>query len=86
MGTGFLSRKIGVLKSGDERVLSAYVYYFALPAFRTPILLERKPVPIKRRIGTIVRMRTSPFIVFPFTRPRMISRVFVLLLPSKRRI
>ena len=32
IGTGFLSRKLGVLKSGDERVLSAYVYYFALPA------------------------------------------------------
>ena len=32
MGTGFLSRRIGVLRSGDERVLSAYVYYFALPA------------------------------------------------------
>jgi len=32
MGLGFLSRKIGILKSGDERILSAYVYYFALPA------------------------------------------------------
>jgi len=32
MGSGFLSRKIGVLKAGDERVLNAYVYYFALPA------------------------------------------------------
>jgi len=32
IGLGFLSRKIGVLKSGDERVLNAYVYYFALPA------------------------------------------------------
>lgn len=32
MGTGFLSRKLGILKSGDERTLSAYVYYFALPA------------------------------------------------------
>jgi len=32
MGTGFLSRKFGVLKLGDERVLSSYVYYFALPA------------------------------------------------------
>ena len=32
IGIGFLSRKIGVLKSGDQRVLSAYVYYFALPA------------------------------------------------------
>ncbi|PVX26329.1 MAG: hypothetical protein CW691_01800 [Candidatus Bathyarchaeum sp.] len=32
MGIGFLSRKFGVLRSGDERVLSSYVYYFALPA------------------------------------------------------
>lgn len=32
IGIGFLSRKIGVLKSGDERVFSAYLYYFALPA------------------------------------------------------
>jgi malonate transporter len=32
IGTGFLSRKIGILKQGDERVLSAYVYFFALPA------------------------------------------------------
>lgn len=32
IGLGFFSRRMGVLKSGDERVLSAYVYYFALPA------------------------------------------------------
>jgi predicted permease len=32
IGLGFLSRRMGVLKPGDERVLSAYVYYFALPA------------------------------------------------------
>lgn len=32
ISTGFLSRKFGILKSGDERVLSAYVYFFALPA------------------------------------------------------
>ncbi len=32
IGIGLLSRKIGILKSGDERVFSAYVYYFALPA------------------------------------------------------
>jgi len=32
MGLGSFSRKIGILKSGDERVLNAYVYYFALPA------------------------------------------------------
>ncbi len=32
MGIGFLSRKFGILKLGDERVLSAYIYFFALPA------------------------------------------------------
>jgi predicted permease len=32
IGTGLLSRKLGILKSGDERILSAYVYYFALPS------------------------------------------------------
>lgn len=32
MGLGFLSRRIGILKPKDERILSAYVYYFALPA------------------------------------------------------
>ena len=32
MITGFLSRKFGILKQGDERVLSAYIYFFALPA------------------------------------------------------
>ncbi len=32
IGIGFFSRKFGLLKSGDERVLSAYVYFFALPA------------------------------------------------------
>jgi predicted permease len=32
IGIGFLSRKFGILKLGDERVLSAYVYFFALPA------------------------------------------------------
>jgi malonate transporter len=31
-GAGFMSRRLGILKSGDARVLSAYVYWFALPA------------------------------------------------------
>jgi len=30
--TGFLARKGGILRAGDERVLSAYLYFFALPA------------------------------------------------------
>ena len=32
IGMGFVARKTEVLESGDERVLSSYVYYFALPA------------------------------------------------------
>ncbi len=42
VGFGYLSRKIGVLKSGDERVLNAYVYYFALPALFLADLSETK--------------------------------------------
>ncbi len=29
---GYLSRKTGILRAGDERVLNAYIYYFALPS------------------------------------------------------
>ncbi len=32
IGLGYLSRRFNILKSGDERVLSAYIYYFALPS------------------------------------------------------
>ena len=32
IGLGFFSREMGFLKSGDERVFSGYIYYFALPA------------------------------------------------------
>lgn len=32
IGLGFLSRKMGILRGGDERILNAYIYYFALPA------------------------------------------------------
>ena len=32
VGVGFISRRLGILKAGDQRVLSAYVYYWALPA------------------------------------------------------
>src|SRR5512136_1169266 len=40
IGAGLLSRRTGVLKSGDERVLSAYVYYFAMPALSLLNLAE----------------------------------------------
>jgi predicted permease len=32
MGMGWLARQRGFMKAGDERVLNAYLYYFALPA------------------------------------------------------
>jgi predicted permease len=32
IGMGLFSRKMNLLKSGDERVLGAYLYYFSLPA------------------------------------------------------
>jgi len=40
MGAGFLSRRTGILKAGDERVLSAYIYYFALPALFLVTMVE----------------------------------------------
>ncbi|MCD6474567.1 MAG: AEC family transporter [Thermoplasmata archaeon] len=39
---GFLSRRFGILKAGDERVLSAYVYYFALPSLFLVAISEVK--------------------------------------------
>ena len=45
MITGFLSRKLGILKQGDERVLSAYIYFFALPALFIVDLAETIFVP-----------------------------------------
>jgi len=32
IGLGFLSRRLGVMKQGDEKILNAFVYFFALPA------------------------------------------------------
>jgi predicted permease len=45
MSIGFFSRKFGILKRGDERVLSAYVYFFALPALFIVDLAETTFVP-----------------------------------------
>ena len=32
IGLGFLARKANLMKEGDERTLSSYVYFFALPS------------------------------------------------------
>lgn len=37
---GFAARRLSILQAGDERVLNAYVYYFALPALFTIDLAE----------------------------------------------
>jgi len=39
-GAGLLSGRIGILKSGNERVLSAYIYYFAIPTLSLLVLAE----------------------------------------------
>jgi malonate transporter len=41
-GAGFMSRRLGILKSGDARVLSAYVYWFALPALLLANIAETR--------------------------------------------
>jgi malonate transporter len=40
MALGYLSRLRGVLRAGDERVFSSYLYYFGLPALLTVDLSE----------------------------------------------
>ncbi|UCH32187.1 MAG: AEC family transporter [Candidatus Bathyarchaeota archaeon] len=42
LGAGLLSRRRKILQSGDERVLSAYVYYFALPSLFLVNIAEMK--------------------------------------------
>jgi len=40
MVAGLLSRRFGLLKAGDERVLSSYIYFFAMPALSLTNLAE----------------------------------------------
>jgi len=76
MGTGFLSRKLGVLKSGDERVLNAYVYYFALPSLflvnlaEIELTQEASMVIIAGIVPIFVALTThlGLYIVFRFSR------------------
>lgn len=60
MGLGFLSRKIGILKSGDERILSAYVYYFALPAL---LFIDLAKTPIERVSVNFILAGITPIII-----------------------
>ena len=40
IAVGFLSRRLGILRAGDERVLNGFVYFFAFPAFLFSKLAE----------------------------------------------
>lgn len=60
MGLGFLSRKIGILRSGDERILSAYVYYFALPAL---LFIDLAEMPIEKVNVNFILAGITPIII-----------------------
>ncbi|MFA6003087.1 MAG: AEC family transporter [Elusimicrobiota bacterium] len=45
IAAGWLARRMGWLRSGDERVLNSYVYYFALPAMFFVDLAEMRFTP-----------------------------------------
>jgi predicted permease len=57
VGLGFLARKLHLLRAGDERVLNALVYYFALPAF---LLLELAQATYSREVLRFVLAGGSP--------------------------
>lgn len=40
IAAGFLARRLGILRAGDERVLNGFVYFFAFPAFLLSKLAE----------------------------------------------
>jgi predicted permease len=76
MGLGFFSRKTRILKSGDERILNAYVYYFALPALFLIDLAETHFTPENLRfilagmtpIFVAVATFTSLYAIFKFSK------------------
>jgi len=68
IGIGFFSRKIGILKSGDERVFSAYVYYFALPAL---FIVDLAEIDFTARNLTFVFVGIMPIL--------MVSAIYALL-------
>ncbi len=84
IGLGYISRWRNILKAGDERILSAYVYYFALPALFFVNIAETQftaNVTIFALIGIapiiiILSLLTILFFVFRF--PKKIYFLLVL--------
>jgi len=60
IGTGFLSRKFKALKSGDEKVLSSYIYYFALPAL---LLVNMADIPFSMNTLTLILTGILPLFI-----------------------
>ncbi len=59
-GLGYLARWIGLLRAGDERVLNALVYYFALPAF---LLLELAQATYSRDVLRFMAAGSAPLVL-----------------------
>ena len=72
IGVGAVARRIGILKAGDTRVLSAYVYYFALPALLLVNIAET------RFDGETLRFMAAGVtpVLFVFVLYSIISRIF----------
>ncbi len=85
IGAGIFSRKMGILKSGDERVLSAYVYYFALPALFFINMVEMIFAEVLRFIVAgivpiLVVLAIYTFLYFVFGFPR--NTLYLLILST----
>lgn len=60
IGMGLFSRKMEFLKSGDERVLSAYLYYFSLPSL---LLVNLTEIELTKDTFKFTIVGTLPIIV-----------------------
>jgi predicted permease len=62
IGAGFSSRMFKLLQKGDERVLSSYIYYFALPAL---LLVNMSDIRFSAQIMKFILAAVLPtFIIF----------------------
>ena len=61
IAAGFLSRRLGILRSGDERVLNGYVYYFALPAY---FLLGLADTALDADLSRFLVVGVAPIVAF----------------------
>jgi len=72
IGVGAVARRAGILKTGDTRVLSAYVYYFALPALLLANIAETR---FDEQTLRFMAAGVTP-VLFVFILYSAISRIF----------